>query len=287
MSEIVVSLHPKEKVLVVDSRLVAIRLGVNHSDWIQNIVRKYQTIAEEAFGILRFENGEIKGRGQPEIFAWLTEEQATFYMTLSKNTLEVVECKVELVKAFFTAKKLLEQQGFPQGHTSVYIKRLENMIDHKVPDDVWTTFREGAEILLLVEKEYKVPVDQMDLCDGSIGSHWRNHRLNNGFKNSVGEYIHKFRDKRGKRPCNAYSYDELPIFRRWLREVYIPVHLPEYLVNKFGKRAVRQIYEEQELLTAEILELTEEKRKSPKQEEMHEVFLAAREAMTNRYLFDT
>lgn len=287
MSEIVVSLHPEEKVLVVDSRLVARRLGVNHSDWIQNIVRKYQSIAEEAFGILRFENGEIKGRGQPEIFAWLTEEQATFYMTLSKNTLEVVECKVELVKAFFTAKKLLEQQGSAQIHTTVYIRRLENMADHQVPDDVWTTFREGAEILLLVEKEYKVPVDQMDLCDGSIGSHWRNHRLNNGFTNPVGEYIHKFRDKRGKRPCNAYSYDELPIFRRWLREVYIPVHLPEYLVNKFGKRAVRQIYEEQGLLTNEILELTEEKRKSPKQEEMHEVFLAAREAITNRYLFDT
>lgn len=65
-----------------------------------------------------------------------------------------------------------------KSNTTVYIERLENIRDHKVPDDLWTTFREGAEILLLVEKEMGVPVEQMDLCDGSIGRHWSIYRQN-------------------------------------------------------------------------------------------------------------
>jgi hypothetical protein len=65
-----------------------------------------------------------------------------------------------------------------RGHTTAYIERLENVRDHKIPDELWVTFREGADVLLLVEKDMKVPVDQMDLCDGSIGIHWREYRNN-------------------------------------------------------------------------------------------------------------
>lgn len=38
-------------------------------------------------------------------------------------------------------------------YTSIYISRLENMQDHQVDDHLWTTFREGAEVLLFVEKD--------------------------------------------------------------------------------------------------------------------------------------
>lgn len=62
--------------------------------------------------------------------------------------------------------------------------------------------------------------------------------------------------------------------------------MPQYLTNKYGKRAVRQIYEEQGLLTDHILQITEEKRKAPKEEEKYEIFLAAREAIANRYLLE-
>lgn len=274
--------------LVVDSRLVADRLGVSHSDWIQNVVRKYQAASEQAFGVIRFENGKpqpgTKG-GRPEVFAWLTEEQATFYMTLSRNTPEVVQCKVELVQKFTEAKRLLRQRhGFVEPHTTIYIRRLENMTDHEVSDDLWTTFREGAEILLMVEKRYRVPVSQMDLCDGSIGRHWSEYRQTQPWADSVGEYTHRFRDHRGDILCKAYQVGELSSFKRWLREQYTPIHLPEYLVWKYGKRAVRQIYEELRELNPYILELTEEKRPSKKQDELHQIFLAAREAIVNRYL---
>lgn len=296
MSNFVIFQYPEDGAFVVDSRLVADYLEINHSDWMQNIIRKYQTQTEQSFGILRFENGEIKGRGQPEKFAWLTEEQALFYITLSKNSPKVVECKANLVKAFIAYRQALRQKGvLVQPHSTVYIRRLENMADHKVPDHLWTTFREGAELLILVEKQYKVPVEEMDLCDGSIGRHWSQYRQP---KNSdgdvhpqpwayaVGEYIHVFRDKRGPRPCRAYDYSEIKYFKVWLREEYIPKHLPQYLVDKYGKRAVRQIYEEQGLLNEYILQITEEKRPSLKQEEMYEIFLASREAIANRYLLE-
>ena len=283
MSDFIVTQH-SDNLLVVDSRLIAQELGIGHENFIET-VRKYQKQAEQAFGILRFETGEIKGRGQPEKYCLLTEEQATFYMTLSRNTPEVVELKIKLVKAFSEAKRLLLGLGVvQQPTTTIYIQRLQNMSDHTVADDVWTTFREGAEILLMVEKEYKVPVSQMDLCDGSIGSHWVQYREEIGIKNSVKKYIHRFRDNRPDVTPNAFEYSELPVFRKWLRELYIPNHLPKYLVDKYGKRAGRQIYEEQRKLTDYILEITEEKRITPKQEELYQVFLAARDAISYREL---
>ena len=42
-----------------------------------------------------------------EKFVWLTEEQALFYIALSKNSLRVVECKINLVKTFIAVKRSL------------------------------------------------------------------------------------------------------------------------------------------------------------------------------------
>jgi Phage regulatory protein Rha (Phage_pRha) len=286
MSDFMVTQH-SDNVLVVDSRLIAQELGIEHPNFLET-VRKYQKQAEQAFDMIRFQTGSSQmpdGRinPKPPQYCLLTEEQATFYMTLSRNTPEVVELKIKLVKAFSEAKRLLLGLSVvQQPTTTIYIQRLQNMSDHTVADDVWTTFREGAEILLMLEKDYKVPVSQMDLCDGSIGSHWVQYRRETGIDNLVRKYIHRFRDNRPDVEPNAFEYSELPAFRKWLRELYTPNHLPKYLVDKYGKRAVRQIYEEQRKLTDYILEITEEKRITPKQEELYQVFLAARDAISYR-----
>jgi phage regulator Rha-like protein len=304
MSDFIVSTH-SDNVLVIDSRLIAQELGIEHPSFVETI-RKYQKQAESAFGTIRFETGSSQmpdGRinPKPQQYYLLTEEQATFYMTLSRNTPEVVELKIKLVKAFSDAKRLLSNLGVAQQQTTtVYIQRLQNMSDHNIADDVWATFREGAEILLLVEKDYRVPVSQLDLCDGSIGHHWSQYREEIGIdrlKNIDGSYvedengkhiktkksyIHRHRNQRGNLPANAFDLSELPIFKKWLREMYVPTHLPKYLVDKYGKRAVRQIYEEQRKLTDYILEITEEKRSAPKEEEKYQIFLAARDAISNR-----
>jgi anti-repressor protein len=90
----------RNDILVVDSRLVALELGINHGDWFKNVLLKYQQEIEADFGIIGFENGKslkASHRGRPERFAWLTEEQATVLMTMSRNTEQVRRCKRQLV----------------------------------------------------------------------------------------------------------------------------------------------------------------------------------------------
>jgi phage regulator Rha-like protein len=271
--------------LVVDSRLVAQRLGIKHENFMDT-VKKYKVQTEQAFGVFRFETGKPQSEsgGRPFEFVFLTEDQATFLMTLSRNSPEVVQCKLELVKQFSEAKRLLKQKGFVLlAHTSIYIRRIENIRDHIIDDDLWMIFREANEILLMVEKDYRVPVEQMDLCDGSIGKHWANYRKGKPW--AVLEekfYTHDFRDQRGKRQCKAFDYSEIKYFKRWLKEEYIPIHLPAYLIKKYGKRAVRLIYEELGQLNEYIIELTDENRLTATQNELYEIFLAAREALNNR-----
>ena len=282
MTDLLIDTYPEDGSLVVDSRLIAKELAVTHEAFYKTI-KKYEKQTEQAFGIIRFEIGEIKGRGQPEKFAYLTEDQATFLMALSRNTSEVVKCKVLLVAQFSKAKKLLSQRGYSQvPHTSVYVKRLEDVRDHIIEDHLWSVFREGAEVLLMVEKDFRVPVQQMDLCDGSIGRRWSDYRKDKSWAVESSTYTHCFRDYRPNCEPKAYQLSELPYFRKWLREEYVEKHLPEYLVDKYGKRAVLQIYQEQDKLNDYILSLTEEKRNTQKQEEQHQIFLAAREALENR-----
>jgi phage regulator Rha-like protein len=95
--------------LVVDSRLVATELGIKHKNFLETI-RKYQKDLEE-FGKVAFETAVESKSNNPEVFCWLTEEQATFAMTLSRNSAKVIECKKKLTKGFYAAKKLLQQRS--------------------------------------------------------------------------------------------------------------------------------------------------------------------------------
>ena len=161
-------------------------------------------------------------------------------------------------------------------HTNVYIQRIENMRDHKVSYDNWTIFRECAELLLLLEKDWRVPINDFDILDGSIGQIWGKYRKDKDWEEQVFSYTHQYRDQRGEKECNAFSYNELPYFRQWLDEIYTPDYLPAYLINKYGKHAVRLIYSENGLITDKILELTEVKRITKVEREKYSSFLAAR-----------
>jgi Rha family phage regulatory protein len=101
--------------LVVDSRMIAKELGIQHKNLIQNI-RCHQT-AIEYFGAVAFETREFKtaqGNSTQEVFAYLNEEQATFVMTLSRNTPKVIQCKQNLVRAFYDAKQAIKEKLVPK-----------------------------------------------------------------------------------------------------------------------------------------------------------------------------
>jgi Phage regulatory protein Rha (Phage_pRha) len=118
--------------LVVDSRLIADRLQIEHESFLKTL-DTYENQIQQAFGILRFEIGKIEGRGRPPRYALLSEDQATFVMTLSRNSPEVVQCKIELVQAFSKAKKML-------GH-----RRLTDFI-HQDLDREWQLWQQWYDI---------------------------------------------------------------------------------------------------------------------------------------------
>jgi phage regulator Rha-like protein len=91
--------------LLVDSRIVADNLGVQHDNFIQTITT-YRSQIEE-LGVFRFETEKpVKGStGRPQRFCYLNENQSVFVMTLSRNTAQVVQFKLSLVKAFSKAKE--------------------------------------------------------------------------------------------------------------------------------------------------------------------------------------
>ncbi len=102
----------KDGVLLVDSRLLAQELGIQHRSFYQKLILKYQKEIEEDWGFLRFESAkrsEASQRGRPEKYALLTEQQSYLILTYSKNTEQARQCKRNLVKAFDEAKKLIKQ----------------------------------------------------------------------------------------------------------------------------------------------------------------------------------
>lgn len=85
-----------------DSRTLAEQLGNDHDNVIQ-LLKKYPADFKQ-FGILRFETGVIKGRGQPEQFAHLNEDQCYLLLAYTRNTPKVRALKINLVKAFREAR---------------------------------------------------------------------------------------------------------------------------------------------------------------------------------------
>ena len=118
-----IKLEQVNELTVVDSRLIAIELGIKHKNFFASI-KENQSEIEQDFGILLFETEEINGRGQPEKFAYLNEEQATYLMTLSRNTQKVKLLKRRLVKSFSRAKKQLQSNKSPQ----TYLEALKALV---------------------------------------------------------------------------------------------------------------------------------------------------------------
>ena len=95
----------------VDSRLLAGHLGNQHKHVIA-LIEKYAD-KFRGFSQLLFKNAvgsRLQGGGNPERYALLTEDQAFFLLTLSRNSDHVVDLKVKLVQAFSEARRVADQR---------------------------------------------------------------------------------------------------------------------------------------------------------------------------------
>lgn len=97
----------KDDVPVIDSRIVAEHLEIQHKNLIETI-RKYQDTIEFNFGRVTFETIPQKTAGgiQNITICYLTEDQSIFITTLSRNTEVIVNFKAMLVKSFSKLKSL-------------------------------------------------------------------------------------------------------------------------------------------------------------------------------------
>lgn len=89
------------------SKIVADCSGVGHKK-VKLAIIKNKTIIE-SFGLLAPYETESTG-GRPEVIYKLSEPQATFLITLLKNTPKVVAFKQKLVKQFYIMEKELEKR---------------------------------------------------------------------------------------------------------------------------------------------------------------------------------
>ena len=165
MSDLSVFEHDGE--LVVDSRLVAPRLGIDHNSFIKTI-EEYQPLMEKAFGVVRFQiEKPRKGSkgGRPQRYALLTENQSMLAMSFSRNTPQVVQAKVELVQKFSKAKELLLQRQKRAEHVPYWYERMRIALsDTEQPLQVgyFCVYREMMDFFCELENRFNYIISDID-----------------------------------------------------------------------------------------------------------------------------
>ena len=208
---------------VVDSRLVAENLAIEHKSFIR-LIRKYATQLQ-AFGQLGFEIATVTnsvGAINQLTFCYLNEEQATFVMTLSKNTERVVQCKLNLVKAFSDARKLVvsTQPQLPANYIEA-LKALVALEEAKVIAD--------AERALLEEQNQQLAEAVDELFDySSIVRIAKFNKVSEKlFKWQTLKAVSKKMELEIKRvPCPRFEYKNVYSHDVW-RVCYPAMRLPE------------------------------------------------------------
>lgn len=113
-----------------DSLVIAKGTGVEHRK-IKNAIRKYEKQLR-SFGKLSAPHEAESTGGRKTTYYVLNEEQATFLITLLKNTETVVKFKAELVSEFYKMRKFIVER-----HTQAWIEtRQQGKITRRAETDV-------------------------------------------------------------------------------------------------------------------------------------------------------
>ncbi len=91
--------------LVVDSRLIADELGIQHKNLLQTITKYLDRLERKTPVAFKTDVVRRPQGGAYEVsYCFLNEAQATLLMTFSRNSDQVLDCKERLVEAFSLAK---------------------------------------------------------------------------------------------------------------------------------------------------------------------------------------
>lgn len=111
----------KENDVFTNSKVIAEGTSNQHES-IVAVIRKYEKDIQD-FGRLDFSDLKSGKRGHPERMYYLNEEQATFVITLLRNSKVVVKFKKELVRQFYAMRRfLIEKQSKQWNDTRIASK---------------------------------------------------------------------------------------------------------------------------------------------------------------------
>lgn len=118
-----------------------------------------------------------------------------------------------------------------------------SLVNNTVPLGYFCVFNELAELMASLITNGANPGTKM-ILDISVGlrwaKHWKDAELDVRFgprakyPNSYPSYFEQARSN--PQLANCYPEDALPAFRRWLRDVYVPHHMPEYLRSQVAQK---------------------------------------------------
>ena len=116
------------------SKVIAEMTGIEHRK-IKVTIRKYQSDIN-SFGLSASYQAESTG-GRPEEIIKMNEAQATFLMTLLKNTPVVVAFKKELVRQFYAMRQELLKRQTGRAELKPIRRELTDVIKEQEPEDKW------------------------------------------------------------------------------------------------------------------------------------------------------
>jgi phage regulator Rha-like protein len=124
---------------VTTSLKIAEGVGIEHES-VMRLLKEYQ----HTDLLSRFEIGKVKTRGRPVAYAVLDEEQATFLITLMRNSEQVVKFKQALVKEFFRQRKVIMAMRNNHADAEWKQQRVEGKMRYMQKVDVIKQFVEYA-----------------------------------------------------------------------------------------------------------------------------------------------
>ena len=158
--------------LVVDSRLIADELGIEHATLLKTIKKHLDRLERKE--PVRFEIDVVKrpqGGTYEVSYCYLNEYQATLLMTFSRNTEQVLDCKEKLVDGFEKAKQIIKEVIPAQ---SGRIRELELELELTKAKTYYMDRRDairlihGTEVLALLDGRPDIVIEKVEKVTETI-----------------------------------------------------------------------------------------------------------------------
>ena len=243
-------IQEKDNILVVDSRLIAIDLGIEHASILKTI-KKYLDRLERKNPV-RFEICVVKrpqGGTYEETYCYLNEQQANLLMTFSRNTDQVLDCKERLVEAFIQAKQIIPAQSDRIRELELVNEnlKLQNELSSRV--DTMASFH-GVPITLAllgrgdcIVREETVVTEVVEPATGKTSKILTADQLKRAVKKRTGQNLKSLKDFADS--LREAGRDDLliPVTRSQTSEYPIPERLDEAISVVYGKNRQKLIGE--------------------------------------------